>query len=316
MTPHPQSLTASPEKFAATAQPGVMISNAWSDSRQTSGATQRAIGQLLARFPSFEAFRTIDMPFRQKRSSVRRLVHDSGQPHTYTLTRVLAETRPNLSSLDADTRHRSCEMGVPQFDNALEAGASAIGLISGPRSADPMYRTEAMSVFNASQATNCAAAEAFDGLEVLDCAEHKRCTLGTAAEAVAMCDRLARAGKRVILCLEVAHLIQNEEDILAAVEPAHLHLLEFHFCNAVTDSAHPLFGDYHLPSEAPGVVDVDRFASLMTDLVRTRYFNGDNRPRVFCEAGKPKDGNSLDVVVHCEKSRCEGWRRARLALAS
>jgi sugar phosphate isomerase/epimerase len=306
-----------PANFSAVAQPGVMISNAWPDSRQTRGATQRAIEQVLATHPFFEAFQTVDIPFADERREVRRLVHDAGRPHTYTLTRVLAESRLNLSSLDTDVRRRSCEMVIQKLDEALEAGANTVGLISGPRPA--VARSEALRTLEDSMATICRAAQSRDGLEILleplDFEAHKRCTLGTVVEAVAICDRLEKSGLRLKLCLDVAHMVLNREDILAAVALARPHLLEFHFCNAVTDPTHPLFGDHHLPFGPPGVVGFDDIAQLMRGLAADHFFSAQNRPHVFCEVWKPKDGESLAVVAHCEEALREGWRRGGAQVA-
>jgi sugar phosphate isomerase/epimerase len=306
--------------FSAVAKPGAMISNAWPDSRQTRGATLSAIEEVLGGFPFFEAIQTVDIPFADERRAVRRMVHDDGHPHTYTLTRVLAEQALNLSSLDPVARRRGCEVVIQKFDDALEAGASTVGLIGGSCPADSGRRADALQALEESLVTICTAARTYDGLivliEPLDFAAHKHCTLGTAAEAVAICERLAAEGLRLKLCLDVAHLILNGEDILPAVALARGHLLEFHVCNAVTDPANALFGDHHLPFGAPGVVDVDEIARLMGGLADGGFFSDEDRPLVFCEVWKPKNSDSLGVIAHCEQSLRGGWRRAQRELTT
>jgi sugar phosphate isomerase/epimerase len=302
-------------QFANVAQPGVMISNAWPQSRTQEGATLRAIEEVLARFPFFEAFQTVDVPFAAERRAICRILRDAGHPHTYTLTRILAEQRLNLSSLDPQLRRRSCDTIIAKFEDAREAGASSVGLISGPRPADPAARDDALRALEDSLASLAAAAAKLGGLELvlepLDFDAHKRCTLGTTREAVAMCDRLSAAGLRVRLCLDVAHLILNQEDIIAAVSDARAHIVEFHFCNAVTDHAHPLFGDHHLFFGAPGVVGVGQIAEIMAGLGRIGYLDASIRPRVYCEVWKPDGTDSLAVVAHCEEYLNAGWHRTR-----
>lgn len=309
-----------PARFAALAQPGVMISNAWPQSRMTPGATRQAIEEVLARHPFFEAFQTVDIPTADERRAVRRLLGGAGRPHTYTLTRILAEQRLNLSSLDPEIRRRSCDAVRARLEEAREAGAGCVGLISGPRPEDPARRREALRALEESLATLALAARQFDGLELvlepLDFEAHKRCTLGTTLEAVAICDRLAGAGLKVRLCLDVAHLILNGEDVISAVAQARAHLVEFHFCNAVTDRSHRLFGDHHLFFGPPGVVGFERIASLMAGLARLGYLGSAPRPRIYCEVWKPDETDSLAVVAHCQEALQTGWQQARSILAA
>ena len=299
-------------KFSDIAQPGIMISQAWPHSRSESGATLRAIEQVFAHTSFFEAVQTVDIPFADERRAVRKLVRDAGRPHTYTLTRVLGENKLNLSSLDPIVRQRSYETVIQKFDDALEAGADAIGLISGPRPVDPVRRDEALRALEDSLA-QISAAGARAGLtilvEPLDYEAHKRCTLGTTGEAVAICDHLAKANLSLKLCLDVAHLVLNGESVVPAVAAARGHVLEFHFVNAVTDRAHPLFGDHHLVFGSPGVIDIPQIAGMMAGLARDGFFNAAQRPRVFCEVWKPDDRESLAVVDHCERALREGWDR-------
>ncbi len=112
----------------------------------------------------------------------------------------------------------------------------------------------------------------------------------------------------------VARLILKGEAIVPAVGLARPHLLEFHFCHAVTDAPHPLFGDHHLPFGVPGVVDAGQIANLMLGLARASCFNPENRPRVFCEVWKPRELDSLAVVAHGQAALQEGWCQGRRAL--
>jgi sugar phosphate isomerase/epimerase len=304
-----------PLRLSGVCQPGVIISNAWPQSRTEEGATVRAIEQVLDKHPFFGAFQTVDIPFAAERRRVREVLRNEGRPHTYTLTRVLGEQKLNLSSLDTAVRRKSCEVVRARLDDAQEAGATGVGLISGPRPAEPALRFDALRALEESLAELAPEAAKRDGLELilepLDYDSHKRCSLGTAKEAVALCDRLAAYGKTVRLCLDVAHMVLNGEDIIAAVATAHSHIVEFHFCNAVTDATHPLFGDHHLFFGAPGVIGIPQIGELMAGLVGIGYFAADVRPRVYCEVWKPDEVASLAVVAHCENALRAGWSEAR-----
>jgi sugar phosphate isomerase/epimerase len=309
-----------PARLTAVAQPGVIISNCWPQSRAAEGATHDAVEQVLTLFPFFEAFQTVDVPFSGERRALRQLLGGRGRPHTYTLTRVLAEKSASLSALDSDIRRRACDVVIDQMNAAEEVGANALGMISGPRPTDPSRRTEALGYLEESLATICIAAREHRGLAVLieplDYEAHKRNTLGTNAEAVAIATRLAAQGLSLRLCLDTAHLILNREDVPAAVNEARAHLAEFHFCNCVVDRVHPLHGDRHLPFGEPGVVDIEQIATIMAAFWRSGYFSSEARPRVYCEVWKPDDRDPLWVVAHCQEALERGWARAREMLAT
>jgi sugar phosphate isomerase/epimerase len=304
------------QDFSAVAQPGVIISNAWPQSRREAGATRKAIEEVLEHFPFFEAFQTVDIPFPEERRAVARLLGEKGRRHTYTLTRVLAERKLNLSSLDAHCRAASCEAVIGQLDEAREAGAQAVGLISGPRPEPRAARVAALEALADSLMKIAEAAERRDleiVLEPLDTDAHKCCTLGTTVEAVALCERLATAGRGIRLCLDVAHLTLNDEDVVEAVKHATSHVAEFHFCNAVMDRSHPLHGDHHLFFGEPGVIGFREIGQLMAGLAQNGFLSASRRPPVYCEVWKPEQTPSLAVVAHCAEALTTGWRFARTA---
>jgi sugar phosphate isomerase/epimerase len=255
----------------------------------------------------------VDIPFPAERQAVRRVLHGAGHPHTYTFTRVLAEQGLNLSSLDARVRKRSVQVMAGRLEDAVECGASSVTVISGPRPQASDQRADALKGLEEALGELSGAAGAAGlslVIEPLDCEAHKRNTLGTTPEAVAMCDRLRAAGRPVQLCVDTAHLLLNSEDIPGAVTAARPHLLEFHFCNAVTDPSHPLFGDRHLPFGAPGRVGLPEVARWMRELAAMGFLSHETRPRVFCEVMASEVIGALEVVAHCEQSLREAWSLA------
>ncbi len=301
-------------RFADFAQPGAVVSNAWPQSRATPGATLQAIEQILTQFPLFEAFQTVDVPTRPERQSIRALLHDRGHPHTCALTRVLGEQKLNLSSIDPEHRRRSVAGMIAQLDHVVELGARNVAVISGARPADPSLRPSALQALEESLG-ELAAATADRGLtlliEPLDHSAHKCQTLGTTREAVAICRRLAARKLPLSLCLDTAHLILNDEDIIAAVAEARDFVAEFHFCNPVTDRASPLFGDQHVPFGPPGVIGTEQIASLLAKLRDAHFLDARNRPRIYCEVMKPAGMESLAVIEHCHDTLVNGWAAAQ-----
>lgn len=304
--------------FSRVAQPGVIVSNAWPQSRRTEGATLRAVEEVLAHHPFFEVFQTVDVPLSSERRALRRLLGDQGRTHNYTLTRVLGERNVSLSSLDPTNRGHAITAVEEQFEHADEAGARLVTVISGPCPADPAQRQDALDALQDSMERLATAIARHPRLQLiiepLDYASHKCNSLGTTDEAVALCRCLAEKNLRLGLCLDTAHLILNGEDSVAAVEAAREQIAEFHFCNCVTDRNQPLFGDRHLPFGPPGVVGPDEVAAMMAGLVRIGYLEEENRPRVYCEVLQPDDMESLAVVAHCEEILLTSWERAKSLL--
>jgi sugar phosphate isomerase/epimerase len=307
------SIASSSLRFDQVAQPGVVISNAWPQSRAKEGATLRAVEEVLSKFPLFEAFQTVDIPYPAERRAIRQLLGDQGHPHTYTLTRVLGEQKLNLSSLDPDNRRRAVETVIAQFAHAEEAGANTVAVISGGRPSEPARRGEALLELEDSLGQLASAITRHPGLELLieplDYEAHKRNTLGSTPEAVAICRRLAARKLRLALCLDTAHLILNGEDTVAAVAQALDFITEFHFCNPVPDRSSPLYGDQHPPFGAPGVVGIDEIATWLGALHRAGYLNAGSRPRVYCEVMQSGDMTSLGVVAHCREALLTAWQR-------
>jgi sugar phosphate isomerase/epimerase len=105
-------------------------------------------------------------------------------------------------------------------------------------------------------------------------------------------------------------MILNGEDPVAAVRLGMQYAPEFHFCNCVTDPAHPLFGDRHLPFGPPGVLDLVGIGALMRALSRAGYFTEAIRPRLFCEVTARPEDDSLEVLASVREALRTGWALA------
>ncbi len=304
--PHPD--------FASVAVPGVMISNAWPQSRLENGATLEATRRVREQHPFFEAFQTVDIPYAEERRAFRKLIGDQGHPHTYTLTRVFAEGDLNLSSLDPDLRKKTWETVIKEMDHAAEAGAQSVTVVSGTQPDDPALRSKALEGLEESMEQICLAASHRGDMgvviEPLDYFAHKKATLGSTGEAIEICRRLAGSDLQLVLCIDTAHLILNREDVVAAVEKARPYMVDFHFCNAVTNTDHPLFGDRHLPFGAPGEVDVAVISGIMAAFRQSGFLSPENRPRIFCEVMTLGETDPMATVAHCHDSLEQAWAKA------
>jgi len=300
------------KQLSDVARPGILISNTWPTSRERPGDTLAAIETVL-RHGFFEAFQTVEIPDRAERRAIADLLREEGDPLTYCLTRVLNEAGLNLSDLDEGNRRRSVERAIRGLDEAREAGASRVSVISGPRPTDPARRAEAIERLGESLIAICRAAQAEPALalivEPLDWNAHKKCSLGLTAEAVALCQAAAREARSVALwlCSDTAHTLLNGEDLLASLALAQPYLAEYHYCNCVLDPAHPLYGDWHLPFGLPGVVDIAAIARLMQESVEIGFFGSEPKPAIFCEVLKRAQDEPLQVMQHCQAALQKAW---------
>lgn len=299
-------------------RPGILISNTWPTTRERQGETLAAIETVL-NDGFFRAFQTVEIPYPDERKAIARLMQSEQVPLTYCLTRVLNENGLNLSDLDEENRKRSYQRAIQCLDDTREAGASAVSVISGPRPADPEKRAAALQGLADSMTHICRAAQAEPRLRVilepLDWDTHKKCSLGLTDEAVAICEQVRQAGSNLNLCIDTAHLILNGEDPVEALALAQPYLLEFHYCNCVTDRSHPLFGDWHIPFGPPGVLDVAGMAQIMREAIKLGFFNTQDRPAVSCEVLKRDQRDSLWVMQHCKDALQQAWTIAASSAA-
>lgn len=292
--------------------PGIMISQAWPNSRESEGSTLRGIETVLEQ-GFFQAFQTVEIPYPKERKKIAGLMRSEGKRLTYCIARVLNENSLNLSDLDNSNRRRSIRQAVRCLDDAREAGAAAFALISGPRPRNPTLRPEALKRLADSLVPICQAATEEPSLQVvlepLDFAAHKKASLGMTTEAVQICNAPDLRDLVLTLCLDTAHLLLNHEDPVKALALARPHVTEYHFCNCVIDTADPLFGDRHLPFGTPGVIDVEAFASILGGLESLEFLSTQTKPPIFCEVLKRPQDKPLEVVKHCQKTLVAAWKR-------
>jgi sugar phosphate isomerase/epimerase len=298
--------------------PGVLISQVWPTSRETEGATLAAIGKVLDD-GFYEAFQTVEVPYADERKEIARVLSERGYPLTYCIARVLNESGSNLSDLDAANREKSYQRAIAALQDAREIGARFFTVVSGRGPADPSRRPEALEGLADSMSQICRAAREDSELEIviepLDYAAHKKAALGTAEEALILCDRVREDGSELRLCLDTAHMYLNDEDPVAQVQKAGDRMREFHFCNCVTEPGHELFGDRHLRFDQPGRVNVETMARTLSDLLERGLLNEDRKTHVFCEVLTTGDRAPEDTLAHGKETLLAAWERAQSTIA-
>ncbi len=296
-------------------KPGIMLSQVWPDSRKKEGETKRAL-EIVLEYGFFKTFQTVEVPYVSERREIASLLKEVKAPLTYCLSRVLNENKLNLSDLNKENRKKSCAKVMECLEDAKEIGSQAVSLISGPAPSSELQRQDALKALEESLAAICEKADEDYGLviiiEPLDYFAHKKNTLGTTKEAVAICENLKIKGAFPYLCLDTAHLFLNKEIPSEALDIANAYMREFHFCNCVTDKTHPIFGDNHIPFGKPGVLDEDGIVMIMGKLLEIGYFSKDTEGAVFCEVMKKPDGDSISLMEYNRKVLEGAWEKLSL----
>lgn len=285
-------------RLADVATPGVMISQIAPHARETEGAT-RAVVETAMQQDWVRAIQTVEIVSSRERRAVADIVRAKGLRYTYCLARVQNDRGLNLSDIEGQ-RRANAQAIIGHLEEAVEAGADSVQLVSGPRPQQEALRPQALAALATSLAEIAEAAAHIGalriGIEPLDFFAHKRHSLGSSAEAAAICAQLRRQGQRVELCLDTAHMLLNGESPAAALALCRPFVFELHLCNCVTEPGHPLYGDRHLPFGAPGRIDAVAAAALLAAAVADGFLNDRDRPTLQCEVLNTR-GERPEVMI-------------------
>lgn len=263
----------------------------------------------------FTSFQTVQIPFAEERKKIARLMDMYGHSYTYCITRVLNENHFNLSDLDTLNRKNSYEKTIQCLDDAREAGAHSFSVVSGPNPGNPEERVEALKRLEDSLGHIAREAEKEPKIrliiEPLDVVAHKQMTLGYTSESFKICRELKKRQLNLFLCLDTAHLFLNREDPVEALKSVKDYTVEFHYCNCVLDTSHPLFGDRHIPFGEPGVLDIEGIGRIMKKQVEMGFFKREDRPVIMCEVLKRESDQSKQVMDYCIEVIRRGWELAK-----
>lgn len=251
---------------------GIMLSQCYPDSRNTKNATYKAAKEVIEK-TGVNLLQMVDVRSRWERAEISKLFRQHSVLAVYCLTRLLNEEKCSLSSLDKSNRSQAVALVKKHLSSAEECGAQAVCLISGARPADlrEESRHEAQKCLLDSFEQIIAYRQKNNPslrirLEPLDYFAHKKNTLGTIEELVALCSQLSHEGLPLGICLDTAHALLNGEDLQKAILQAVPWLEEVHLCNACADPQAPAYGDYHIYPGSPGALNIDDYQSIVHQL--------------------------------------------------
>jgi len=282
-------------------RPGVMISQTWPTACDSDGATLDAFVQVIED-GFFQAVQTVHVSSPAERHRIADLLRQTGLHYTYSLARLQNKQGLNLSSLNHSDRLKSVRVVAALLDDAREAGASSVCLVSGPRPlGGEAERVTGLESLQDSMQHIAEAAMVSPQVELLieplDYFADKKHTLGTVREGLELCTSVNLQDQNLGLCVDTAHMLLNgerfddrpgnnlDQPVVAAGKPDLLlqFVREFHLCNAVTEAHHPFFGDRHLRFGTPGSLGEDDLTAALTDIIHLRGAGTEPVLRVYCE---------------------------------
>jgi sugar phosphate isomerase/epimerase len=246
-----------------------------------------------------------------ERSRVKSLLATSHMTVGYGAQPCLLSQKLNLNAFDPAERGRAVAQVQACIDEAAEVGAGAVAVLSGP---DPgARREEAFGLLVDSVKTLCAHARA-KGLrfilESFDSRYDKKCLIGPARDALALCKAVQPEYPDFGLMIDLSHLpIQDETPRQVFGTLQRDHIAHIHIGNSVKQHGHAAYGDQHPRFGLPGGEnDVPQLVEFLRSLFEIGYLGQGRRPVVAFEV-KPLPGETSGAVVaSAKRALIDAWR--------
>jgi sugar phosphate isomerase/epimerase len=224
----------------------------------------------------------------------------------------LLSQKLNLNHFDPVERKKAVDQVTACIDEAAEVGAGAVAVLSG---ADPgARREEAFKLLVESVRDLCGHAKAKGlrfVLESFDSKYDKKCLIGPAESALALCDAIRTDFPEFGIMIDLSHLpIQDESPRGVFKTLGKDNLAHIHIGNSVKQAGHAAYGDQHPRFGLPGGEnDVPQLVEFLKALFEVGYLAEGRRPVVAFEV-KPLPGESSGAIVaNAKRTLIEAWAR-------
>jgi sugar phosphate isomerase/epimerase len=222
----------------------------------------------------------------------------------------LLSQKLNLNHFDAAERKKAVDQVKACIDEAAEVGAEAVAVLSG---ADPgARREEAFALLVSSVKELCGYAKTKRlrfVLESFDSKYDKKCLIGPAKDALALCKAVRKEYKDFGIMVDLSHLpIQDETPMQVFGTLKKENIAHIHIGNAVKQTGHPAYGDQHPRFGLPGGEnDVPQLVEFLKALFEIGYLGKGRRPVVAFEV-KPLPGETSGAVIaSAKRTLLEAW---------
>ena len=245
-----------------------------------------------------------------ERARVKALLATSHLTVGYGAQPCLLSQKLNLNHFDAAERKKAVDQVKACIDEAAEVGAEAVAVLSG---ADPgARREEAFALLVSSVKELCGYAKSKGlrfVLESFDSKYDKKCLIGPAKDALALCKAVRKEYKEFGIMVDLSHLpIQDETPMQVFGTLKKENIAHIHIGNSVKQAGHPAYGDQHPRFGLPGGEnDVPQLVEYLKVLFEIGYLGKGRRPVVAFEV-KPLPGETSGAVVaSAKRTLLEAW---------
>jgi sugar phosphate isomerase/epimerase len=245
-----------------------------------------------------------------ERARVKALLAASHLTVGYGAQPCLLSQKLNLNHFDAAERKKAVDQVKACIDEAAEVGADAVAVLSG---ADPgTRRQEAFALLVGSVKELCGYAKSKGlrfVLESFDSKYDKKCLIGPAKDALALCKAVRKEYKEFGIMVDLSHLpIQDETPMQVFGTLKKENIAHIHIGNAVKQTGHPAYGDQHPRFGLPGGEnDVPQLVEFLKALFEIGYLGKGRRPVVAFEV-KPLPGETSGAVIaSAKRTLLEAW---------
>jgi len=245
-----------------------------------------------------------------ERARVKALLATSHMAVGYGAQPCLLSQKLNLNHFDPGERKRAVDQVKACIDEAADLGAGAVAVLSG---VDPGERREeafTLLVESVLELCGCARAKGLRFiLESFDSKYDKKCLIGPAKDALALCKAVRKTYKDFGIMIDLSHLpIQDEtpKKVFATLKKENV--AHIHIGNSVKQVGHPAYGDQHPRFGLPGGEnDAPQLVAFLRELLAIGYLGRGRRPVVAFEV-KPLPGETSGAVIAgAKRTLLEAW---------
>lgn len=268
--------------------------------------------EAIAHDPFFGGIELTHIADAQVRAQAAKLLATSGLAVGYGAQPVELGAKLDINSLDAEKRRAAVDRVRACVDEAIELGATKLGLLSGPYPGDA-DAARAMGLLTESLAEICEHAQRQGGpaivMEVFDRTVDKKALIGPTSSGVEIARALRPQYPSFGLMIDLSHLplqFETSEESLGAAKD---YLVHVHIGNCVVkDPSHPAYGDLHprfdLPGGENGVQEVREFLRVLLEI---GYIGAGKQNIVAFEVKPMPDETSAAVIANAKRTLMEAW---------
>jgi len=250
-----------------------------------------------------------------ERKRVRSLLEASHMTVGYGAQPPLLMQKLNLNSFDPAERKKAVDQVKACADEAAEVGAKALAVLSGP---DPGERRDESMKLLIGSLRELAAHAKERGLrfilESFDSKYDKKCLIGPAKDALAVCKALRKDFPDFGIMIDLSHLpIQDESPKKSLGTLKRPNIAHIHIGNSVKQQGHSLYGDLHPRFGTPGGEnDVPQLVEFLRALFEIGYLTKGKGPRsvVAFEVKPYGEETSGAIIANAKRTLMEAWARA------